>query len=156
MRKRGAGVPGRIAIDDVAPVVTAGSYPAKAVIGEMVPVRATVWREGHEAVAATLVVRYLGDAYPRPGQQPAAAGRIKPLLSPMSQGRTPDVFHGQFTPDRVGLWTFRVDGWGDPITSWRHAVRAKLDAGQGAADLDNDLMMGAALLERAATGVPRG
>ena len=87
MRKRGAGVPGRIAIDDVAPVVTAGSYPAKAVIGEMVPVRATVWREGHEAVAATLVVRYLGDAYPRPGQQPAAAGRIKPHLSPKSQGR---------------------------------------------------------------------
>ena len=156
MRKRGAGVTGRIAIDDVAPVVSAGSYPAKAVTGEMVPVRATVWREGHEAVAATLVVRYLGEAYPRPGQQPAAAGRIKPILSPMSQGRTPDVFHGQFTPDRVGLWTFRVDGWGDPITSWRHAVRAKLDAGQGAEDLDNDLIVGAALLQRAAAGVPRG
>ena len=156
MRKRGAGVTGRIAIDDVAPVVSAGSYPAKAVTGEMVPVRATVWREGHEAVAATLVVRYLGEAYPRPGQQPAAAGRIKPIGSPMSQGRTPDVFHGQFTPDRVGLWTFRVDGWGDPITSWRHAVRAKLDAGQGAEDLDNDLIVGAALLERAAAGVPRG
>ena len=129
---------------------------------------ATVWREGHEAVAATLVVRYLGPAYPQVGHgslkspdqaapEPAAPPtRVKPTLSPMSPGRTEDVFHGQFTPDRVGLWTFRVDGWADPITSWRHAVTAKLDAGQGEEDLNNDLMVGAALLERAAAGVPRG
>jgi len=161
-------VPGRIAIDDVAPVVSGGTYPAKAVVGETVPVCATVWREGHEAVAATLVVRYLGPVYPQlgPGSSASpgagadirepAAPRVKPKLSPMSLGRTPDVFHGQFTPDRMGLWTFRVDGWGDPITSWRRAVSAKLDAGQGEEDLDNDLVMGAVLLERAAAGVPRG
>jgi len=161
-------VPGRIAIDDVEPVVSGGIYPAKAVVGEIVPVCATVWREGHEAVAATLVVRYLGPAYPQVGHgslkspdqaapEPAAPPtRVKPTLSPMSPGRTEDVFHGQFTPDRVGLWTFRVDGWADPITSWRHAVTAKLDAGQGEEDLNNDLMVGAALLERAAAGVPRG
>ncbi|NBQ44420.1 MAG: DUF3416 domain-containing protein, partial [Mycobacteriaceae bacterium] len=47
-------MPGRIEIDEVAPVVSCGTYPAKAVVGEVVPVRATVWREGHEAVAATL------------------------------------------------------------------------------------------------------
>ena len=161
-------MPGRIAIDDVAPVVSGGTYPAKAVVGEIVPVCATVWREGHEAVAATLVVRYLGPAYPQTGPRSSASPgaapeirepavpRVKPTLSPMAPGRTPDVFHGQFTPDRVGLWTFRVDGWGDPITSWRRAVSAKLDAGQGEEDLDNDLVMGAALLERAAAGVPRG
>ncbi|MGI9162302.1 MAG: alpha-1,4-glucan--maltose-1-phosphate maltosyltransferase [Mycobacterium sp.] len=159
-------MPGRIEIDDVAPVVSGGTYPAKAVVGEVLPVSATVWREGHDAVAATLVVRYLGRDYPQAGHSPArrvttpegtaaAAGRVKPSLHPMSQGRTPDVFHGQFVPDQVGLWTFRVDGWGDPITSWRHAVTAKLDAGQGADELDNDLLTGAALLERAAAGVPR-
>jgi starch synthase (maltosyl-transferring) len=53
-------VPGRVEIDDVAPVVSCGAYPAKAVAGEVIPVRASVWREGHDAVAATLVVRYLG------------------------------------------------------------------------------------------------
>ena len=161
-------MPGRIAIDDVEPVVSGGVYPAKAVVGEIVPVCATVWREGHETVAATLVVRYLGAAYPQLSygsltspdaatpEPVAPAARIKPSSSPMSTGRTPDIFHGQFTPDRVGLWTFRVDGWGDPITSWRHSVNAKLDAGQGEEDLDNDLVIGAALLERAAAGVPRG
>lgn len=166
---------GRIGIDDVAPVVSGGRYPAKAVVGEVVPVSATVWREGHEAVSATLVVRYHGTSYPELADAPV--GRVsttrqppqavpidevvnpslrrKPQALPMSQGRTPDVFHGHFVPDAVGLWTYRVDGWGDPIASWRHNVIAKLDAGQSESELDNDLLVGARLLERAATGVPR-
>ncbi|MDQ2637769.1 MAG: DUF3416 domain-containing protein, partial [Actinomycetota bacterium] len=61
---------GRIAIDDVAPVISGGRYPAKAVVGEIVPVTATVWREGHDAVAATLVVRYHGRAYPKLVEDP--------------------------------------------------------------------------------------
>src|SRR5699024_10317991 len=50
---------------------------------------------------------------------------------------------------------FRVDGWGDPIHTWRHGVVAKLDAGQGETELSNDLLLGARLFERAAAGVPR-
>ncbi|MBV8928643.1 MAG: DUF3416 domain-containing protein, partial [Mycobacteriaceae bacterium] len=157
-------MPGRIAIDDVRPVVSGGRYPAKAVVGEIVPVRATVWREGHDAVAATLVLRNQGPHYPQLSTAPvarprsghdAAQARIKPILLPMSAGRTPDVFHGQFSPDSVGLWTFRVDGWGDPVATWRHAITVKLDAGQSEAELFNDLEIGARLFERAAMGVPR-
>ncbi|MDA4103007.1 alpha-1,4-glucan:maltose-1-phosphate maltosyltransferase [Mycolicibacterium monacense DSM 44395] len=164
-------VAGRIGIDDVAPVVSGGRYPAKAVVGEVVPVSATVWREGHEAVSATLVVRYHGTSYPELADAPVGrvstteavpidevvnpSPRKKPQALPMSLGRTPDVFHGHFVPDAVGLWTYRVDGWGDPIASWRHNVIAKLDAGQSESELDNDLLVGARLLERAATGVPR-
>ena len=163
-------MPGRIEIDDVAPAVSGGRFPAKAVVGEVIPISATVWREGHDAVAATLVLRYHGTAYPKlvtgpnappdaaPPAGPAAAAapaRRKPVQLPMGPGHTPDVFHGQFVPDAVGLWTFRVDGWGDPITTWRHAVVAKLEAGQGESELSNDLLVGAQLLERAAGGVPR-
>ncbi len=164
-------MPGRIEIDDVQPVISGGKFPAKAVVGEVVPVCATVWREGHDAVAATLVVRYHGTSYPQlvtgPAKRPESpqpvpigdvvspAPRIKPQLVPMSAGVTPDVFHGQFTPDTVGLWTYRVDGWGDPISTWRHAVVAKLEAGQSESELSNDLLVGARLLDRASTGVPR-
>ena len=163
---------GRIEIDDVAPVVSGGRFPAKAVVGEVVPVKAVVWREGHDAVAATLVVRYHGTAYPRLAKAPAGVAppqveavpidevvgsspKVKRQHLPMSPGRTPDVFHGQFIPDAVGLWTFRVDGWGDPLATWRKNVTAKLEAGQGESELSNDLLLGAQLLERAATGVPR-
>ncbi len=161
---------GRIGIDDVAPVVSGGRYPAKAVVGEVMPVCATVWREGHDAVAATLVVRYHGTSYPPLGDGPVQElpaqpvpiekvvtppPRVKPQAIPMVMGRTPDVFHGQFCPDNVGLWTFRVDGWADPIATWRHNITVKLDAGQSESELSNDLIVGARLLERAATGLPR-
>ena len=47
---------GRIPVVDVSPVAEAGRFPAKAVVGEAVPVRATVFREGHDAVNATVVL----------------------------------------------------------------------------------------------------
>lgn len=93
-------MPGRVEIDDVAPVVSCGVYPAKAVVGEVVPVSAAVWREGHEAVAATLVVRYLGVRYPHLTDRPRARvlptpsepqQRVKPLLIPMTSGQEPFV-----------------------------------------------------------------
>lgn len=157
-------MPGRIEVDGVTPVVSCGRYPAKAVVGEVVPVEAAVWRDGHDAVAATLVVSYLGRDYPAsPGtrglDQDAPAGRAacrrtEPLLVAMTSGAQPYVFHGQFVPDQIGLWSFRVDGWTDSIRSWREAVLAKLDAGQGEAELSNDLLIGAELFDRAAAAVP--
>ncbi|MEV4756645.1 maltotransferase domain-containing protein [Micromonospora sp. NPDC049559] len=40
---------GRFVIEDVSPSVACGRYPAKAVVGERVPVAAKAYREGHEA-----------------------------------------------------------------------------------------------------------
>src|ERR1700722_19098169 len=107
--RKGVAVPGRVEIDDVAPDVSGAPYPAKAVVDEVIPVRASVWREGHDAVAATLVVRYLGRRYPQVGearrlkavQAPALAEpavdpvvKVKPLHVPMALGDEPYVFHG--------------------------------------------------------------
>lgn len=44
----------RLGIDDVRPLISAGSVASKAVVGEVIPVTALVWREGHDAVSATL------------------------------------------------------------------------------------------------------
>ncbi|HEY5853475.1 MAG TPA: maltotransferase domain-containing protein, partial [Aldersonia sp.] len=73
----------------------------------------------------------------------------------MVRGAEPNVFHGVFTPTVEGVWTYRVEGWGDPIATWRKHVEAKLAVGQSAAELANDLEVGARLFERAAKGVPR-
>src|SRR5687767_15818445 len=45
----------RLGISDVAPVVSCGAFSARAVVGEHVPITATVFREGHDAVAANVV-----------------------------------------------------------------------------------------------------
>ncbi|MER6531333.1 maltotransferase domain-containing protein, partial [Streptomyces sp. NPDC001508] len=47
---------GRIPVLDVRPVVLGGRRPAKAVVGETFEVSATVFREGHDAVAANVVL----------------------------------------------------------------------------------------------------
>ncbi|PZG84989.1 alpha-1,4-glucan--maltose-1-phosphate maltosyltransferase, partial [Streptomyces sp. NTH33] len=55
---------GRIPVLDVRPVVQRGRRPAKAVTGESFQISATVFREGHDAVAANVVLR---DPAGRPG-----------------------------------------------------------------------------------------
>ena len=53
---------GRIVVTDVEPQVNYGSVPVKAISGESREVSATIFREGHEPVSATLVVRDPSDA----------------------------------------------------------------------------------------------
>ena len=47
---------GRIPVMDVMPVVDLGRQPAKATVGEPFPVRATVFREGHDKLGAEVVL----------------------------------------------------------------------------------------------------
>ncbi|MQA12907.1 MAG: DUF3416 domain-containing protein [Pseudonocardiaceae bacterium] len=126
---------GRLCIDDVSPVVSCGRHPSKAVVGEHVPVAATVMREGHDPVAATVVWRGPGDRRGRQIRMHATAE---------------DRFGAVVVPDREGLWTFRVDAWSDPWATWRHHVEVKIGAGQAAPELGNDLEAGARLLDRVA------
>ena len=52
---------GRIGIADIKPIVANGTYPARAVVGERIRIQATVFREGHDAVAANVVWTGPGD-----------------------------------------------------------------------------------------------
>ncbi len=129
---------GRLGIDDVRPRTTDGALPTKAVVGEVVPISALIWREGHDAISATVVVT-------------SPDGRTITLPMTAEEYR-PDYCHAVFTPDALGLWHFRVEAWSDPIATWRNAVTKKSAAGQTAAEMNNDLIHGAELLNRAAKG----
>ncbi|PWW23144.1 alpha-1,4-glucan:maltose-1-phosphate maltosyltransferase [Geodermatophilus normandii] len=127
----------RLGITDVAPVVSCGSFSARAVVGEHLPVTATVFREGHDAVAADVVWT-------------APDGTRGPLNRMRRYGEEPDRWLTTVVPDREGRWTFRVEAWSDPLATWHHAVEVKIEAGQGPGELANDLEEGARLLERVA------
>lgn len=135
---------GRLAIEDVRPLIAGGGYPSKAVVGEYLPISALVWREGHDAINATLNVQG-----PR-GSTFESGVRITMTRDLMDQ----DKMHGAFVPDVPGDWTFQVDAWSDPLATWKHAVTTKIEAGQSAEELANDLEHGAQLFEKAAGGVP--
>ncbi|MFB6680075.1 alpha-1,4-glucan--maltose-1-phosphate maltosyltransferase, partial [Streptomyces sp. NPDC056390] len=131
-------VTGRVPIVDVLPAVDCGRRPAKAVPGETFEVSATLFGEGHAAVAANVVLR-------GPDGRP---GPWTPMreLSPGSDRWGADV-----TPTGVGNWTYTVEAWGDPVSSWRRSAGIKVPAG-----IDTEVILeeGAALHERAAAGVP--
>ncbi|MFC8814684.1 alpha-1,4-glucan--maltose-1-phosphate maltosyltransferase [Streptomyces olivaceus] len=129
---------GRIPVRDVHPVVENGRRPAKAVTGESFEVSATVFREGHDAVAANVVLK---DPEGRPGP-----------WTPMRElAPGTDRWGAEVTPDAPGHWTYRVEAWSDPVSTWRHHARIKVPAG-----IDTGLVLeeGAELYRRAAEGVP--
>src|SRR3954463_2664294 len=130
----------RLGISDVAPVVSCGSFSARAVVGEHLPITATVFREGHDAVAANVVWT-------------SPDGTESPFLRMAPLPPEPDRWLATVVPDREGRWTFRVEAWSDPLATWRHAVEVKVAAGQGPEDLANDLEEGARLLDRVAAEV---
>ncbi len=125
---------GRIPVVDVSPVAEGGRWPAKAVVGEAVPVRATVFREGHDACAATAVL--IG---------PDGADRARATMVDIAPGL--DRHEAHLVPDEPGTWGFRVEGWSDPYGTWAHDAPLKVGAG-----VDVELMLeeGARLLGRAA------
>ncbi len=130
----------RFPIEEVSPVLAGGAYPAKAVTGELVPVSAKAYREGHDALGCEVVWRGPdGDRIP---------------VRMRAAGVGTDRWVGMIRPDSTGDWEFAVRAFSDPYLTWRHAVTAKVEAGQGAEDLANDLARGVAVLEAAAAGVP--
>nr|WP_317617782.1 alpha-1,4-glucan--maltose-1-phosphate maltosyltransferase [Streptomyces sp. SDr-06] len=130
---------GRIPVLDVRPAVECGTRPAKAVAGESFQVTATVFREGHDAVAANVVLRDPG-------------GRAGPFTPMRELAPGTDRWGAEVTPDAEGRWTYTVEAWGDPVATWLHHAHIKIPAG-----IDTELVLaeGAALYERAAAGVPK-
>jgi starch synthase (maltosyl-transferring) len=135
-------VTGRFPVEDVSLSVECGRYPAKAVVGELVPVSARAYREGHDALGCNVV-----------WQGPDGSPRAFTRMSPGAPGM--DRWHATIRPDAIGRWTFTVEVFSDPYLTWRSAVTKKLDAGQGVADLANDLAEGAQLMDAAEKTVPK-
>jgi starch synthase (maltosyl-transferring) len=131
---------GRIPILDVEPVIGCGRFLAKAVVGETFEVSATVFREGHDAVAASVSFR-------------DPAGRVRQWARMHKREPWSDRWFADLTPDSEGEWSFTIEGWSDPVETWRHAAEVKIPA-----EIDVELVFtdGAQLLERAASALPRG
>ena len=125
---------GRIPVTEVFPVVEDGRWPAKAVPGEVIPIRATVFREGHDRFGATAVLV-------RPDGTDGPSARMVEILPGL------DRYEARLAADAPGDWGLRVEGWSDPYATWAHDAGIKVPAG-----IDVPLMLeeGARVLDRAA------
>jgi len=115
-----------------------GQFPAKSVVDEPFDVTATVFREGHDAVNATVVL-----TDPDGDERHVPMTLVNPGL---------DHWTATISADHAGHWSYRVEGWSDPYGTWEHDATIKV-----AADVDSDLMLmeGALVLERALADVTR-
>ena len=129
---------GRIPVTGVGPVVDGGTRPAKSVVDEEFEVTATVFREGHDAVNATVVVT-----------DPAGRGHHQ-AMTRVNAGL--EAWAATISADRTGNWSYRVEGWSDPYGSWHHDAVIKVGA-----NVDVELMLeeGARVLDRAVAEVER-
>ncbi|WP_406831621.1 alpha-1,4-glucan--maltose-1-phosphate maltosyltransferase [Pedococcus sp. KACC 23699] len=129
---------GRIPVQDLSPLVDGGARPAKSVVGEQFTVTATVFREGHDAVNASVVLT-----------APDGSESVLPMTC-TNPGL--NAWEAVVQADAVGWWSYRVEGWSDPYGTWEHDASIKV-----AADIDAEMMLeeGARVLDRALAEVDR-
>ncbi|MGH9107660.1 MAG: maltotransferase domain-containing protein [Acidimicrobiales bacterium] len=102
-----------LVVQDVRPSTPHG-YPAKAVVGEAVPVRANIFRDGHDVLAARAVLR-------KDGQVVSTAA-----LAQVGN----DEWAGALTAREVGAHELVVEAWTDRYATWAHKAALKLAARQ--------------------------
>jgi len=131
----------RIVIDDVRPRTPTGRYPAKAVLAEPLTVTATIFKEGHDMLAARVCWR------PCDSKQWGEAA-----MTAVNQGL--DLWASTIEPTQLGLHEIVIEAWYDEWSTIKHKLKAKLDAGQ---EVDVELEEAARAVERRAqdTGAPQ-
>ncbi len=131
---------GRIPIVKHSPWVDHGRFPASCVAGETIPVTATVFREGHDALGVQVVL-----------SDPDGKEHSRLPLTCSNPGL--DYWEGHARPDREGHWTLTIESFSSPYDTWRHDAPIKVSAGQ---DVELMLLEGVRLLQRVVDEHHRG
>lgn len=124
----------RVVIDFVDPVIDCGEFPVKRPEGEAFHVTAHVIADGHDHIDVKLQYRKLGN-------------RQWEEIDMRDLGN--DEFTGNFTPEQIGLYEFRICGWADCFRNWHVGFVKKSDAGDPKISVETDI--GAKLVQLAAS-----
>ncbi|GAB5400247.1 MAG: alpha-1,4-glucan--maltose-1-phosphate maltosyltransferase [Aureisphaera sp.] len=124
----------RAVIENVYPQINDGSLPIKAVIDEIIPVRADVVADGHDVVAASLLFKH---------EKERKWGEIR------MQHEQNDEWSSQFGVSKQGHYTFKVQAWIDYALNWQHGIERKIEDGQ---KVTSELLEGVEYLQRIAAG----
>lgn len=102
--------------------------------------QATIFREGHDQYAAECVL-------------------VNPRGKEVQRCRMVDVapglrrYEGWLTPTEIGSWSFYVRAWSDPIATWEHNARIKIDINT---DVELVFLEAEQLFKRAMKQMPPG
>jgi starch synthase (maltosyl-transferring) len=103
----------RVVIEHVSPAVDGGLFPAKTSVGDLVPLEADVFTDGHDLPAARVLIRH-------EDEDPREASMV-PLGN--------DHWRSEVPIEEPGRYRFRVEGWIDSWATWRSDLEKRLAAG---------------------------
>ncbi len=122
---------------DLSPQLNDNLWPAKAFAGEVVPFRATAFREGHDLIGVALLLTAPDGTESRHPMSLAAPGT--------------DRWETLVQLDAQGQWHYRVLAYADVWATWEHNAAIKIPAG---IDVELMFMIGSELLR--AAGADKG
>lgn len=147
----------RVSVMEVGPVVEGGHLPAKAAVGEVFPVTATVFIDGHSLFGADAVLLRPADEKDRgtngydlysapPNPHDPAKWEVVDRARMLEYGSGLNHFQAELQARSTGRFAFAIESWVDPYLTWVHDAKVKIPAG---IDVELTLEEGARLLERA-------
>src|SRR3989440_2475960 len=119
-------------IDNLRPLIDGRRYPVKRIVGDDLAVEAYVFKDGHDAVAAALKWRLVGQA--------------RWHETPMTFVDN-DRWRGVCSLNEIGAYEYTVEAWTDTFRSWRDEFTKKFEA--GIVDLAAEALEGAKLIDAA-------
>jgi starch synthase (maltosyl-transferring) len=125
---------GRIPIRFVSPRQPDNLWPPKAFVGEVVPVQATIFREGHDQLGAHVLLT-----------SPSGI-QSKIRMTALTAGT--DRWQADILLDEEGFWTYRIRAFSDDWATWLHNAEIKVRAG---VDVELMFTIGSELAARAGT-----
>ncbi|HEX9161011.1 MAG TPA: alpha-1,4-glucan--maltose-1-phosphate maltosyltransferase [Thermoanaerobaculia bacterium] len=123
----------RVIIENVAPAVDDGRFPAKRVAGDIVAAEADIFADGHDLISAVVYHRHQSEKKSR-------EIRMRPLVS--------DRWRAEFPVESLGFHSFAVEAWIDHFLTWHRDLSKRVDA--KAEDLDVQLEIGLQMIRAAA------
>ena len=127
----------RVVIENVAPEIDGGRFPAKRVVGERVAVEADAFADGHDAIVCRLLYRHESDT-----------DWSEAAMLPLGNDR----WRGEFEAGRPGRYRYTVTAWIDPFLSWRAEFARRTDG----EDIVVAARVGSLLVTRAAKSAGAG
>jgi starch synthase (maltosyl-transferring) len=130
----------RVIIEQVSPEIDGGRFPVRRAVGEQVRVKAGIFADGHDQLAAELLYRKQGGAQWQ-------VRSMKLLVN--------DWWTAEFRVGEIGVYEYTLRAWVDRFRTWLRGTEKKFAAGQ---DISVEMIEGAQMISAAAgtAGEPDG
>ena len=126
-----------VIIENVSPELDDGRYPIKRELGDTIQVRADIFADGHDVMAAILRYRNKG---------------VRTWSEIPMQLQDNHRWTASFTPDEIGRCQYTIQAYKDVFRTWLQELQKKHEAGQ---DVSSELLEGEQLIENAGKRAPK-